>query len=136
VPGPGRLAEDPHDDGRGALAPSRRAGQGSAQVTSFFVAGIESDGARAERVYGELRERSLLATGCPARARRIFKLSCRFDGQDREIEVGRPLSGGSNVVMAILDHGRWEDFCVYTDERGESPPARVGRPVYSVTEFS
>jgi hypothetical protein len=105
-------------------------------VTSFFVGGIESDGARAEEVYGELRERSLLAAGCPAQARRIFKLSCRFDGRDQEIEVGRPLSRGSNVVVAILDHGRWEDFCVHTDDRGESGPARVRHPVYSVTEFS
>jgi hypothetical protein len=105
-------------------------------VTSFFVAGIESDGARAEKVYSELRERSLLAAGCPARSRRIFKLSCRFDGQDREIEVGRPLSKGSNVVVAILDHGRLEDFCVHTDDCGESALARVGHPVYSVTEFS
>jgi hypothetical protein len=105
-------------------------------MTSFFVAGIEADGARAEKVYSELRERSLLAAGCPARSRRIFKLSCRFDGQDREIEVGRPLSKGSNVVVAILDHGRLEDFCVHTDDRGESALARVGHPVYSVTEFS
>ncbi len=118
------------------MAPYRRAGQGSALVTSFFVAGIESDGARAEKAYSELRERSLLAAGCPARPRRIFKLSCRFDGQDREIEVGRPLSKGSNVVVAILDHGRFEDFCVHTDDRGESAPARVGHPVYSVTEFT
>jgi hypothetical protein len=106
------------------------------QVTGFFIAGIDSDGARAEEVYSELRERSLLAAGCPARSRRIFKLSCRFDGQDREIEVGRPLSKGGNVVVAILDHGRLEDFCVHTDALGESAPARVGHPVYSVTEFS
>ena len=105
-------------------------------MTSFFVAGIESEGASAEKAYTELRERSLLAAGCPARSRRIFKLSCRFDGQDREIEVGRPLSkGGGDVVVAILDHGRFEDFCVHTDG-GESGPARIGHPVYSVTEFS
>ena len=105
-------------------------------MTSFFVGGIESDVARAEKVYSELREHSLLAAGCPARSRRIFKLSCRFDGQDREIEVGRPLSTSSDVVAAILDHGRLEDFCVHTDACGESAPARVGHPVYSVTEFS
>jgi hypothetical protein len=104
-------------------------------VTRFFVAGIESEGARAEEVYRELRERSLLDAGCPARARRIFKLSCRFDGRDREIEVGRPLSKGGDVVVAILDHGRAEAFRVHT--RGSKrPPARVSHPVYSVTEFS
>jgi hypothetical protein len=104
-------------------------------VTSFFVAGIESEGGRAEEVYSELRERSLLDAGCPARPRRIFKLSCRFDGHDREIEVGRPLSKGGDVVVAILDHGRAEAFRVHTGG-GKRPPARVSHPVYSVTEFS
>jgi hypothetical protein len=105
-------------------------------MTSFFVAGIESDGRRAEEAYSELRERSLIAAGCPARSRRIFKLSCRFDGQDREIEVGRPLSKGGDMVLAILDHGRFEAFCVHTDGGSETAPARVNHPVYSVTEFS
>jgi hypothetical protein len=104
-------------------------------VTRFFVAGIKSEGARAEAAYSELRERSLLDAGCPARPRRIFKLSCRFEGHDREIQVGRPLSKGGDVVLAILDHGRLEAFRVHT-AGGETPPARVSHPVYSVTEFS
>jgi hypothetical protein len=104
-------------------------------VTRFFVAGVESEGARAEDVYGELRERSQLDAGCPARQRRIFKLSCRLDGRDREIEVGRPLSEGGDVGVAILDHGRLEAFRVHTGV-GKTPPARVSHPVYSVTEFS
>ncbi|MCW3027988.1 MAG: hypothetical protein JWN81_1199 [Solirubrobacterales bacterium] len=105
-------------------------------MTPFFVAGIESEGARAEDAYTELRERSQLDAGCPARPRRIFKLSCRFDGHDREIEVGRPLSKGGDVVVAILDHGRFEPFRVHIDDAGRQPPARVSHPVYSVTEFS
>jgi hypothetical protein len=105
-------------------------------VTHFFVAGIESDGPRTEEAYSELRARSLHAAGCPARARRIFKLSCRFDGRDREIEVGKPLSKGGAVVLAILDHGRFEPFRVHTDDGGKSVPACVSHPVYSVTEFS
>jgi hypothetical protein len=104
-------------------------------VTRFFVAGVESEGASAEEVYSKLRERSLVDAGCPARSRRIFKLSCRFDGHDREIEVGRPLSTDGDVVVAILDHGRFEAFRVHTDG-GDGPPARVSHPVYSVTEFS
>jgi hypothetical protein len=104
-------------------------------MTSFFVAG-ESRGARAEQAYIELRERSLLAVGCPAQSRRIFKLGCRFDGQDQEIEVGRPLYKGGEVVVAILDHGRFEAFSVYIDDGDQSAPARVSHPVYSVTEFS
>lgn len=105
-------------------------------MTTFFVAGVESEGSGAEEAYSQLRERSLLAAGCPARSRRIFKLSCRLEGRDREIEVGRPLSKDGDVVVAILDHGRFEAFCVYTDHGGESAPTRVRRPVYSVTEFS
>ena len=50
--------------------------------------------------------------------------------------MGRPLSKGGDVVVAILDHGRLEDFCVHTDDGGETAPARVSHPVYSVTEFS
>ncbi|HWX97973.1 MAG TPA: hypothetical protein VNZ01_14115 [Solirubrobacteraceae bacterium] len=105
-------------------------------MTSFFVAGIASKGARAEEAYSELLERSLLAVGCRARSRRIFKLGCRFDGQDREIEVGKPLAEGGDVVVAILDNGRFEAFSVYTDDGGQGEPARVSHPVYSVTEFS
>lgn len=105
-------------------------------MTSFFVAGVDSTRARTEEAYSELLERSLLEVGCPARSRRIFKLDCRFDGHDREIEVGMPLSDGGDVVVAILDHGRFEPFCVYTDTGGDTPPERVSHPVYSVTEFS
>jgi hypothetical protein len=110
-------------------------------MTAFFVAGIEGQGKQAEAAYSELRERSLAVVGSPARSRRIFKLSCRFDGNDTEIEVGRRLASGSDVVSAILDHGREEAFVVHTDGDDEGSEAvgravRVGRPVYSVTEFS
>ncbi len=105
-------------------------------MTAFFVAGIESHGEPAEAAYRDLRERSEIAVGCPARSRRIFKLSCRLEGRDSEIEVGRPLPSGSDVVAAILDHGREEAFVIHTTPAGTGTPVRVGRPVYSVTEFS
>jgi hypothetical protein len=105
-------------------------------MTTFFVAGVEGQGKRVEEAYRELRERSQIVVGCPARSRRIFKLSCRFDGCDSEIEVGRQLSHG-DVVAAILDHGREEAFVVHTAAvDGVGASVRVGRPVYSVTEFS
>jgi hypothetical protein len=88
-----------------------------------------------EAAYSELRERSRIAVGCPARARRIFKLSCRFEGTDCEIEVGKSLPGGDDLVVAILDHGRDAAFVVHTLGRAEAP-IRIGRPVYSVTDFS
>jgi hypothetical protein len=104
-------------------------------VTTFFVAGLESDSGGVEAAYSELRERSQMAVGCPARSRRIFKLGCRLEGHDCEIEVGRPLPHGGDVVAAILDHGREEAFVVHTVD-GTDAPTRIGRPVYSVTDFS
>jgi hypothetical protein len=104
-------------------------------VTTFFLAGIDSDGVGVEAAYGALRERSHNAVGCPARSRRIFKLDCRFEGCDCEIEVGRSLPHGGDVVVAILDHGREEAFAVHTLDDADAP-MRVARPVYSVTDFS
>jgi hypothetical protein len=105
-------------------------------MTRFFVAGVESEGALTELAYGELRERSELVVGCPAKQRRIFKISCRFQGHDQEIEVGRPLAEGGDPVVAILDHGRFEPFCVHTAHGDAGVPERVKHPVYAVTEFS
>ena len=59
-----------------------------------------------------LRERSRITVGCSASPRRIFKLDCRYEGRDCEIEVGRPMPDGGDVVVAILDHGREEAFVV------------------------
>jgi hypothetical protein len=105
-------------------------------VTSFFLAGSESDSADGvEAAYLDLRERSVLAAGCAAKPRRIFKLDCRFEGSDCEIEVGRPLPHGGELVVAILDHGREEPYLVHTGD-GADAPTRVARPVYDVTDFS
>jgi hypothetical protein len=104
-------------------------------VTHFFFAGIESDSERAETAYMALRERSRIAVGCTASPRRIFKLDCRYEGCDCEIEVGKPLPDRDAVVVAILDHGREEAFAVYTSDDGGTPTL-VTRPVYAVTDFS
>jgi hypothetical protein len=104
-------------------------------VTPFFLAGVKSDSAALEAAYSELRERSQLAVGCAAKPRRIFKLDCRFEGSDCEIEVGRPFGPDGEVVVAILDHGREEAYAVHTLDRAH-PPTRVTRPVYTVTDFS
>ncbi len=103
-------------------------------MTRFFLAGVEADSAGAEAAYSELRERSQIAVGCPATSRRIFKLDCRFEGSDCQIEVGRPLRRGGDVVVAILDHGREEPYVVHT-RHGTHTPTRVSRPVYAVTDF-
>lgn len=106
-------------------------------MTSFFLAGVGSDAA-SEAAYRVLRERSEDTVGCPARSRRIFKLSCRIEGRDCEVEVGKPFphhDGG--LVSAIIDHGREEPFVVCTlGDTKDQGQLRVGRPVYSVTEFT
>ncbi len=87
-------------------------------MTQFFLAGSEPDSEGAEVAYSELRERSHIAVGCAAKPRRIFKLECRFEGCDCEIEVGRPLPHGGDIVVAILDHGREESLlCTPSMER-------------------
>ncbi len=104
-------------------------------MTRFFLAGVEGDSHRAEAAYTQLRERSQVAVGCTAKPRRIFKLDCRFEGCDCEIEVGKRLPHGGDVVVAILDHGRDEAFAVHTRDAAD-PLTRVTRPVYAVTDFS
>jgi hypothetical protein len=104
-------------------------------VTPFFLAGIESDSEGMEAAYSELRERSQIAVGCAAKPRRIFKLDCRFEGSDCEIEVGRPLPHGGEMVVAILDHGREESYVVHTGDSADAPTL-VARPVYTVTDFA
>jgi len=104
-------------------------------MTQFFVAGLEPNDELAEAAYMTLRERSHVAIGSDPKPRRIFSLDCRFEGCDCEIEVGKPLPNGSDVVVAILDHGREEAYVVYTNH-GAGPATRVTRPVYAVTDFS
>jgi hypothetical protein len=105
-------------------------------VTRFFIAGSDDDSdAAVEAAYLGLRRRSLLAIGCEAKPRRIFKLECRFEGSDCEIQVGQPLPHGGEVVTAILDHGRDEPYAVHTRD-GAQQLTRVSRPVYDVTDFS
>jgi hypothetical protein len=105
-------------------------------VTRFFIAGSDDDSEKAmEAAYLGMRERSLRAIGCAAKPRRIFKLDCRFEGSDCEIEVGRPLPHGRDLVTAILDHGRDEPYAVHTRD-GTDELTRVARPVYDVTDFS
>jgi hypothetical protein len=105
-------------------------------MTAFFVGGLESS--LAEDAYREFSERSHELAGCPPRLRRIFKLRCRLDGRDQELEVGKGAPRGDGVVAAILDHGRHEAFVVHVTppSGGVGSSLRVPNPVYGVTEFS
>lgn len=104
-------------------------------MTRFFIAGADGD-EDLEAAYLHMRERSLQAIGCEAKPRRIFKLDCRFEGSDCEIEVGQPLPHRAGFVTAILDHGRDEPYAVHTGGDGTQDMTRVARPVYDVTDFS
>ncbi len=105
-------------------------------MTRFFIAGgDESSEQEVEAAYIGLRESSQQAIGCEAKPRRIFKLDCRFEGSDCQIEVGRPLPHGGDLVTAILDHGRDEPYAVHT-RAGSRGLTRIARPVYDVTDFA
>ena len=106
-------------------------------MTRFFLAGAERDSdAEVEAAYLNVRERSLVAIGCAAKPRRIFKLDCRFEGSDCEIAVGQQLPHGGDLVVAIFDHGRDEPYAVHTCASGEEDMTRVARPVYGVIDFA
>jgi hypothetical protein len=106
-------------------------------MTRFFLGSTPGSEKAMEADYLDLRERSFDAVGCVAKPRRIFKLDCRFEGSDCEIEVGRPLPHGGELVVAILDHGRDEPYLVHTGGGADADsPTRVARPVYDVTDFS
>ena len=60
------------------------------QVTRFFLGGMNGGG-DVQAACDALRERSRIAIGRPGKSRRIFKLDCRFDGRNCEIDVGKPL---------------------------------------------
>jgi hypothetical protein len=104
-------------------------------MSARSTGGVDDGSAGAEEAYQLLSERSSAESGCPVRGTRIIKLSCRLDGEDREIEVGQPLTGAQDLVLAIFDHGRFEPYRVFSGS-GERPSALITRPaVYSVTEY-
>ena len=83
-----------------------------------------------------LLARAEASTGVEPSSRRIQGLSCRLQGQDCTIEVGRPDPITGAQVVAIIELGRHLPFGVFTAEEPNSPALLVGPSVYSVTEFS
>ena len=103
----------------------------------LFVPGLHTTTKEQEEVYATLCQRSATEVGCAPMPARIFNVSCRLEGRDCEIEVGRddPITGAE--VLAILSHGRHHPFVVHTACADAGPALhRVPQPVYSVTEFS
>jgi hypothetical protein len=97
-------------------------------MTRFFVPDTPA-GAQSDRAYEDMRRHAELDSGRPPRSRRIYKLSCRRGGADRETCVGQEdVTGGT--VYAIFDIG--DRYAVYV--RGGHEIV-TKRQTYSVTEF-
>jgi hypothetical protein len=73
-------------------------------MTAFFVPDTPA-GEQTDRAYEDLRRYAQLTAGRPARATRIFSLSCRRGGADCESRVGCEDPSGVNTVDAIFDVG-------------------------------
>jgi hypothetical protein len=113
-----------------------RRGVVSFSVTAFFVPD-SAPGTEAERAYARILEAAAADVGHRPRPVRIFKLSFRHQGADLDAEVGRPDPVGGRTVMAILDLGRESPYLIHCAPVGGSAHQMlVGKPVYSVTEFS
>jgi hypothetical protein len=105
-------------------------------VTAFFVPD-SPPGMDAEGAYERIREAVAADTGHPPRAVRIFRLSFRHEGVDRDAEVGMPDPVGGRTVLAILDLGRESPYLIQCGSiEGPTQHMLVRKPVYSVTEFS
>jgi hypothetical protein len=105
-------------------------------VTAFFLPDL-APGTEAEGAYERIREAAAADTGHPPRAVRIFRLSFRHEGVDRDAEVGMPDPVGGRTVLAILDLGRESPYLIQCGSvGGATQQMLVRKPVYSVTEFS
>jgi hypothetical protein len=97
-------------------------------MTGFFVPDTPA-GEQSDRAYEDMRARAEHDAGRAPRSRRIYKLSCRRGGADRETCVGeQDLAGGT--VYAIFDIG--DRYVVYVPGGHEIV---TKRQTYAVTEF-
>jgi hypothetical protein len=97
-------------------------------MTAFFIPDTPV-GAQSDRAYEDLRHHAELDAGRAPRSRRIYKLSCRHGGADRETCVGdHDLFGGT--VHAIFDIG--DRYAIYLPGGHEIV---TKRQTYSVVEF-
>ena len=93
----------------------------------FFVPGARAGSRRAETEYQDLSRAVRKATGKVPVGRRIFKLE--------KLEVGETDEHG-DVVLAIFDMGKGQDFAVCTDASNDHPAYRLKAPAKAVVEFS
>ena len=67
----------------------------------FFVPRVRPGTRRAEQEYQRAASAVRAATDVAPSARRIFRVDCSLDGEQRRLEVGEPLAG--EVVIAIFE---------------------------------
>jgi hypothetical protein len=133
------IGEPASEHGRRAPVDHRRvrrapAAKPPAHGPKFFMPGEEDGRVETESSYAALREAVRAETSLTPRARRIFSISCRLHGRECTFEVGQPSpSGAGSVVLAILDVGGDQPYSVRMTD-GE-PSIRLGRRLYSITEF-
>ena len=97
-------------------------------MTGFFVPDTPA-GEQSDRAYEDMRRRAEIQAGMAPRSLRIYKLSCRRGGADRETCVGeQDVAGGT--IYAIFDVG--DRYVVYLRGRHEIV---TKRQTYAVTEF-
>jgi hypothetical protein len=106
-------------------------------LTAFFIPGLETDDAAAERIYDDLRT-DAQASGGVAHKRRIVRIACRRQGADCTIEVGDSEGTDGRVVIAILQIGRdaYRVHCRDADDPSKLSAIEISRrAVYAVTDF-
>jgi hypothetical protein len=97
-------------------------------MTAFFVP-CTPGGEQSERAYEDLRHHAEVDAGRAPRPSRIYKLSCRRGGADRETCVGeQDVAGGT--IYAIFDIG--DRYAVYVPGGHEIV---TKRQTYAVVEF-
>jgi hypothetical protein len=106
-------------------------------LTAFFIPGLETDAAAAERVYHDLRAHTETRSGHVAHKRRIFQVACRRRGADRTITVGDSEATDGETVVAIFQLGRdaYAIHCGEVDAPAMTQIALSRRAVYAVTDF-
>jgi len=117
----------------GRFVPRANRTPGCDSGPNFFFPGVTGTDGEQERAYQALRDMAATLLGDAPHSRRIFSLHYRLGGRDGRVEVGKPIDGDD--VVAIFDVGGKEAYSVHTAGSVE-PVLRLGRHVYTVTEFA
>lgn len=119
----------------GRFVPRANRSPGCDSGPHFFFPGVDGTDGEQERAYERLRATAATVLGDFPHSRRIFSLHYRLAGRDGRVEVGKPDPVHGDDVLAIFDVGGKEPYSVHTAGSVE-PVLRLGRHVYTVTEFA